>query len=97
MLRVRESRLASYFINIVLVALAIPCVLTREPLLLKTSTVRLFGLVGACRATVFLTQAIAGLPPADPAWAQRWPALMAWVPVLVFAPTAVWLLDRIRS
>jgi lipopolysaccharide export LptBFGC system permease protein LptF len=97
LLRVREARLASYFVNIVLVALAIPCVLTREPLLLRTSTFRLFGLVGACLGVVFLTQAVAGLPPADAGWAQRWPALMAWLPVLVFAPVAVWLMDRIRS
>lgn len=97
LLRVREARIAAYAVNIILVILAIPCVLTREPRLLRQSSVLVFLLVGGCMATVFITQGLAGQPRSDPALAVRWPGLMAWTPVMIFAPLAFWMFSRIKT
>ncbi|HQY87213.1 MAG TPA: LptF/LptG family permease [Tepidisphaeraceae bacterium] len=97
LLRVRDSRVSTYFINIILIGLAIPCVLTREPRLLRTSAMWIFGSVGACMSVVFITQNMAGLPAPSPALALKWPAIMCWLPVFVFGGIAVAMLDRIRT
>src|SRR2546430_13328830 len=41
---------------------------------------------------VFLGQQIAGHPPGGALWANAWTALLAWVPIFIFAPISVWLL-----
>jgi lipopolysaccharide export system permease protein len=97
LLRVRDARLAGFVLNIILVLLTIPCVLTREPTQLKTATMRVFMLVGSCMAMIFLTQNLAGRPPDDLFWASKWSGMMAWVPIFVFGPIAVWMLDRIKT
>jgi lipopolysaccharide export LptBFGC system permease protein LptF len=97
LLRVRDARWASLVLNIVMVLLTIPCVLTRQPAMLQTSTLRVFVLIGACMACVFITQNMAGRPPANPQWMFAWPAMMAWLPLFLFAPLSVYMLDRIKS
>lgn len=97
LLRVRDSRWAGFLLNIVLVGLTIPAVLTREPLQLRTATMRVFTLVGLCLASAFISQSLAGQPAPNPAWAMTWPAIMSFTPVVVFALVAVLMLDRIRS
>jgi lipopolysaccharide export system permease protein len=97
LMRVRDARWSNYLLNVVLVLLTVPCVLTREPTQLRTAAARVFLLVGACMATVFICQNLAGQPPADPALASKWPALMAIAPVVLFTPIAIWLCDRIKT
>ncbi len=97
LLRVRDARLAGFVLNIILVLLTIPCVLTREPMQLKTSTMRVFFLVGSAMAMIFVTQNLAGRPPEDAFWATKWSAVMAWVPIFIYGPIAVWMLDRIKT
>ncbi len=97
MLQVKHGRLAALVANVVLVLLAIPAVLTREPGQLKTSAAKCLVLVGGCMAGIFICQTLAGQPAPDPAWAERWPALMSWLPVFIFGPLAVALLDRVKT
>lgn len=97
LMRVRDARWANYLINGILVLLTIPCVLTREPTQLKTATSRIFMLIGACMATIFVTQNMAGQPPTDPQLASVWPALMAWLPIFIFGPISIWLIDRLKT
>jgi lipopolysaccharide export LptBFGC system permease protein LptF len=97
LMRVRDARWANYLLNLILVLLTIPCVLTREPTDLRTATSRIFLLIGACMATIFITQNMAGQPPSDPQLASVWPALMAWLPIFIFGPIAIWLLDRLKT
>lgn len=54
-------------------------------------------ITGACMATVFLCYQLAGTPPAGSDWADRWPAIMSWAPILIFGPVAVFLLDRVKT
>jgi hypothetical protein len=45
---------------------------------------------------VFLAYQLAATPPSD-AWARQWPALMAWMPIFIFGPLSVWLLDTMNT
>ena len=47
--------------------------------------------------TVFVCQQIAGQPPLGPGWVGTWPALMAWVPIFLWLPVAVVLMERVRT
>lgn len=97
LLRVRDARWANYILNVILVLLTIPCVLTREPTQLRTAAARVFLLVGLCMATIFVTQSLAGQPPADSQWAAKWPSLMAITPIFIFGIVSFYLLDRLKT
>jgi hypothetical protein len=45
---------------------------------------------------VFVGFELSGAPP-NPAWVNTWPALVAWIPIFVFGPLSVWLLDRVKT
>ncbi|MGE5608091.1 MAG: LptF/LptG family permease [Bacillota bacterium] len=101
LLRVKHARVSQFMINIVLLLLASACLLTREPQLLKTSATRCVLWCGACLSMVFMGQELANLPPAlvtaIPSIHAQWPALMAWLPIFIYGPLSVWLLDRIKT
>jgi lipopolysaccharide export system permease protein len=94
LLRVKHFRWTQLVANVLLLLLAIPCVLTREPGALKSAAVKCIALTGLCLGGIFLAYHIAGLPPPGAQWTDRWPAIWAWVPIFVFGPLAVFLLDR---
>lgn len=95
LLRVKHFRISQLMMNVVMLLVAIPCVLTREPGRLKQAITKCLVLVGICFAGYFLAFQLADRPPPGAEWADRWPALMAFVPVLVFGAMAVPLLDRL--
>jgi lipopolysaccharide export system permease protein len=97
LLRVKHSRSTQWFLNVILLLLAIGCLLTRDPGRLKVGLMQCVALTGLCLAAIFISQQIAGTPQGDPAWAARWPAILVWSPILVFGPVAVWLLDRVKT
>ena len=98
LLRVKHARVTQWVMNLVAVLLAIGCVLTREPGKLKTDGIKLVVVVGLAMTTVFLTHHLASHPPlADATWADRWPAIMAWLPIFLFGPLAIFLLDRVQT
>ncbi|HVT87848.1 MAG TPA: LptF/LptG family permease [Tepidisphaeraceae bacterium] len=97
LLRVKHFRLSQLVINVVMLLIAIPCVMAREPGKLKSSIFRCLVLTGLCMASYFIAYQIAGSPPAGAAWANRWPAMLAAAPIILFGPVAVFLLDRIPT
>ena len=97
LLRVKHLRLSQLVMNIVMLLVAIPCVLTRDPGRLKTSIFRCLVLVGLCMASFFIAYQIAGRPPIGEQWADKWPAMLAAAPILLFGPVAVFLLDRLPT
>lgn len=97
LLRVRATRYAAYVLNIFLVILTIPFVLTREPMQLRTSTIKVFVMIGTCMAMVFVSHHLAGRPPVDAFWLPRWAVLVAFSPVILIAVVAVYLFDRIKT
>lgn len=97
LLRVKHSRFTQPLLNVVLLLLAVPSVLSREPGRIRFGLMQCALLCGLCMTAIFLSQQLAGTPPGGHQWTDRWPALMAWMPVLIFGPVAVWLLDRVRT
>jgi lipopolysaccharide export LptBFGC system permease protein LptF len=96
LLRVKHARLAQLLINIFMVLLAISCVLIREQGQLRLAIIRCLILVGSCMATIFICQNLASNPPSAN-WDDSWPALMAWMPIFIFGPLSVFMLDRVKT
>src|SRR4051812_16092931 len=96
LLRVKHWRFTQPLMNVILLLLAIPTVLQREPGRLKSAATKCLILTGAAMGSIFIAQQIAANPP-DLRMAAQWPALMAWVPIFVFGPLAVFLLDRVKT
>lgn len=97
LMRVKHFRLAQLLMNIILLLLAIPSVLTREPGTLKQAALKAGILSALCMILAFITRQLAGNPPAGERWINLWPALMAWVPIFLFLPIAMFLLDRLQT
>lgn len=99
LVRAKHARLAGHVMNLVLILLAVPAVLTRQPGELRKAAGRTLLLIGSAMGTIFLCQMIAREPPEalPAALTMRWPALVCWVPVFIFGPMAVVLLDRMKS
>jgi lipopolysaccharide export system permease protein len=96
LLRMRYTRLAQPLVNIILVVLAISMVLTRQPQTLKTAAGKAMLLCGLCMGSAFITYELAATPPSGQ-WVVVWPAMMAWLPIFIFGPISVYLLDRIKT
>lgn len=96
LLRVKHLRFAQPLANVILLLLAISTVLTRTPGTLKTAAMRCMTLTGLCMGSVFIGYQMAASPP-NPDLINLWPALMTWMPVFIFGPLAVYLLDRIKT
>ena len=96
LLRVKHSRIVQPLANVLLLLLAIPCILTREPNALKATATRTVLITGACMAVIFVSHQLAGFPP-TPEMTWFWPALMLWMPVFIFGPIAVWMMDRLKT
>jgi lipopolysaccharide export LptBFGC system permease protein LptF len=96
LLRVKHARFTQPLVNIILLLLAIACVLSREPTRLKSAATWCLALTGLCMATTFIGQQLTGSPP-SPQLAPQWPAIMAWLPILIFGPIAVFMLDRVET
>lgn len=97
LLRVKHGRWATFLLNIILLLLALACVTTREPSRVKAAVMACFVLVGLCMAMVFVTQNLAGNPPRAFVNSPNWPLIMAWLPILLFGPLAVYLLDKMKT
>ncbi len=95
--RIKYLRLAQPMMNLVLLLLTIPTVLTYDPKALKPAATKCLVLTGLAMGSVFVCQQVAGQPPLGAAWVSGWPALMAWVPIFVFLPVAVALMERVRT
>jgi len=97
LLRVKHFRRTQPLTNIILLLLTIPCVLQREPGQLKLAAGKSVVLSAACMGSIFMAQQLAGSNMLGLAWIDRWPAMMAWLPVFLFAPVAVLMLDRVKT
>jgi len=83
--------------NVILLLLAIPTVLTHDPKSLKRAASKCLVLTGLAMGTVFLAQQIASNPPLGTFWISGWPLLMAWMPLFIFGPLSAWLLTRVKT
>lgn len=96
LLRVKHLRFTQPLMNVILLLLAIPCVLQREPGQLKSAATKCLILMGIAMGSVFLAQQFAATPP-HTIKPDQWTALMAWLPIFIFGPLSVFLLERVKS
>jgi lipopolysaccharide export system permease protein len=96
--KIKHLRISQPIMNMVLLALTIPAVLSYDPKSLKSAASRCLVLLGIAMGLVFFCQMLATKPPLGAQWQSAWPALMAWLPIFIFAPFAAWLLaNRVRT
>jgi lipopolysaccharide export system permease protein len=96
LLRTKNLRFTQPLSNVILLLLAMPTVLTREPGRLRLAAIKCIVLCGVCLAAIFVTYELSTSPP-SPDWMRLWPALMAWMPIFIFGPLSVWLLERLKT
>lgn len=96
LVKVKHARWAGIFLNWTMLLLTIPGVLSREPRIDIGMALKSGLLIALVIAFVFFTQNLATNPP-RPQWLDQWAALMAFLPVFIFAPIAVYLLTRVKS
>jgi len=85
----RNARFTSPLINLVLLLLGLPFLLDRAPGTIITDIARCLGLCGTCFSVAFVGQSLLST--------DSYSALPAWLPIIVFTPLAVVLIDRIRT
>lgn len=98
LLRTKHGRFTQPVMNVILLLLCIPCVLTREPGKLKAGATKCLFFMGMGLGSMFLSQQLAGAThPPFGMGLDQWTALMAWLPIFLFGPTSVYLLEKIKT
>ena len=85
----RHRRFATPIINLVLLLLGIPFLLDREPGTVLPAIAKCLAVCGTCFAVTFASHS--SLSP------QSLSALPSWLPIIVFVPVGVVLIDRSRT
>ncbi len=88
--QVKHARFTTPLINLVLLLLGVPCFLNRAPGNILRDGAKCLAICGFCFVFAFACQHMlrttgGGVP---------WPA---WLPIMVFAPVAIVMLDRVRT
>ena len=87
---IMHIRLTQPIINMILLLLGVPFALTRAPVNLIQGMLRCVLLSGSCFICSFIFQQVSS----D---AQTWAIVAAWLPVIVYAPLAVLMLDSVKT
>ncbi len=89
-IKVKHRRLTTILVNMILLCLGVPFFLNRERPSVLVAGGRCLALCGACYVITFICQNVdvTGL---------TYPALPAWLPVLIFGPLAVVQMDSIKT
>ena len=89
--RVKHARLTTVVMNMILLCMGIPFFLNRERVSVVVVGGKALLMSALCYVSMFLTQSV------DLSISSIPPALPAWLPVLIFGPLAVVLLDGIKT
>jgi len=85
----RHQRFAAPIVNLVLLLLGLPFMLNRDPDTILTDASKCLAVCGTCFAVTFVSHAAVS--------SDSFSALPAWLPIIIFAPVAVVMIDRIRT
>jgi lipopolysaccharide export system permease protein len=88
-LQVKHKRFTLPFVNMLLLLLGVPFFLNREPSNVLVSGGLCMLICGLCFVTAFVSQNLIDYP--------AYPALPAWLPILIFGPVAVLFLDSVKT
>ena len=84
-----HARFAGPLVNILMLLLGIPIILSRDPSTVSNDSARCLALAGACFLAAFVGQ--------SQVWSGPLSALPAWIPLIIFTPVAVVLFDRLKT
>ena len=87
---IMHIRLTQPIISMIMLLLGVPFALTRAPVNLIQGMLRSVLLSGSCFICSFVFQQVSS----D---AQSWAIVAAWLPVIVFAPLAMLMLDSVKT
>lgn len=90
-IKVKHRRLTTILMNMVLLCLGVPFFLNRERPSVLVAGGKCLLVCGICYAMTFVCQSL------DMSSLGLAPALPAWLPVLIFSPVAVVLLDGVKT
>jgi len=85
----RHRRFAAPIVSLVLLLLGIPFLLDRDPGTIMSDIAKCLAACGICFAVTFVGQSVLRT--------DTYSALPAWLPIILFTPLAVVLIDRIRT
>ena len=85
----RHLRFTTPLINLLLLVLGVPWLLHRDPSTILTDILGCLGVCGLCFMVTFFSQSVVSI--------GSMPALSAWLPILLFAPVGVVLMDRVQT
>ncbi len=86
---VRHGRFAQPFVNLLLLLIGISFFLSREPTGVLVQATKAVLNCGALFMVAFVSQSMVGI--------ASFPALPAWVPIMIFAPIAVLYMDGLKT
>jgi len=89
----KHSRITKPIINIVMLLVALPVLVCRDPKMMKSAIMTSFGITAACFVVTFVCEMMATEVFLD----QIRPELWAWAPVFIFLPVAVIEIDSMKT
>lgn len=89
----RHFRITDPIINMVMLMVALPVLVCREPKAMKTAILISFAITSACIIVVFICKMVA----TEVIFDKIRPELWAWVPVFIFLPIAFVELDSMKT
>ncbi len=89
-LRAKHMRFTQPFVNMLLLLLSVPFFLNREPAQVVTSGGTCLLVCGLCFVVAFVGQQQVIV-------IESYPALPAWLPIMIFGPVAVLFLDSVKT
>ncbi|HPD47689.1 MAG TPA: LptF/LptG family permease [Anaerohalosphaeraceae bacterium] len=89
----KHSRITKPIINMVMLLVALPVLVCRDPKRLKSAIMSSFGITGACFVVTFVCEMMA----TEVFFDRIRPELWAWAPVFIFLPIAIIEIDGMKT
>ena len=89
----KHFRITEPIINLVMLLVALPILVCREPKAMKSAIMISFGATSACFIVTFICKMMA----AEVFFDKIRPELWAWIPVFIFLPVAFIELDSMKT
>ncbi|MBE0536722.1 MAG: LptF/LptG family permease [Phycisphaerae bacterium] len=89
----KHSRITKPIINMVMLLVALPVLVCRDPKRMKSAILSSFGITGACFVVTFVCEMMA----TEVFFDRIRPELWAWAPVFIFLPIAVLEIDGMNT
>jgi len=89
----KHSRITDPVINIIMLMVALPVLVCRDPKMMKTAIVKSFAITSACFIVNFICKILAP----EVVFGQVRPEIWAWAPIFLFLPIAFIELDTMKT